>query len=270
MHYTDYTPSYPFNVAQQKGKDHLIQALQDYKYQNWTLNRAKIKAANPQIIPTTPGTKHHTTKMKNTHTVVVYHKRLSESCKNICSTHCIQMPFKGGKTIRDLLVTPKDKDTIFQKSRVICRYTCNRVDLVDRYIGDSARTFAERLKDCFEVPFPINYHYNIRGHATAADSFSILGREDKSLTRSIKEAIFTRVNDPSLTRNIGKYQLPDVSSDITYVTYMVVQNNIRITNYSNICYDQHIGNSIFYYRTWFCLLFQNPSYQIPQVPSWGL
>ena len=37
------------------------------------------------------------------------------------------------------------------------------------------------------------------------DNFSIVGREE--IAKFIKEAILIRVNDPSLNRNIGKYQL---------------------------------------------------------------
>ena len=51
-----------------------------------------------------------------------YTKGLSETFKNICSKHGIQMHFKEAKTIRDLLVTPKDKDTIFQESGFLYRY----------------------------------------------------------------------------------------------------------------------------------------------------
>ena len=44
--------------------------------------------------------------------VVPYVKSMSESCKNICRKHGIEMYFKGDNTIKDLLVHPKDKDTI--------------------------------------------------------------------------------------------------------------------------------------------------------------
>ena len=34
--------------------------------------------------------------------------------------------------------------------------------------------------------------------------------EAQGLTRNIKEAIYMKVNDPSLNRNLGKFQLPQV------------------------------------------------------------
>ena len=36
----------------------------------------------------------------------------------------------------------------------------------------------------------------------------------QSIARSIKEAILIRVNDPSLNRNIGKYQLPHIWDEV--------------------------------------------------------
>ena len=60
------------------------------------------------------------------------------------------------------------------------------------------------------VPSPIHHHYNTTGHELSLDNFSIVGREDQSIARTIKEAILIRVNDPSLNRNIGKYQLPHI------------------------------------------------------------
>ena len=44
--------------------------------------------------------------------VVPYIKGMSESCKNICRKNGIQMHFRGDSPIKDLLVNPKDRDTI--------------------------------------------------------------------------------------------------------------------------------------------------------------
>ena len=46
----------------------------------------------------------------------------------------------------------------------------------------------------------------------------IVGREDQNLTRAIKEALFIRVNDPSLNRNIGKYHLPHIWDEVLHTT----------------------------------------------------
>ena len=61
---------------------------------------------------------------------------------------------RGGRTIRYLLVNPKYIDTILEKSGVIYRYKCGRMDCEDEYIGESGRAFAERFKEDIKPPHP--------------------------------------------------------------------------------------------------------------------
>ena len=81
-------------------------------------------------------------------------------------------------------------------------------------IGESSRTFGERFKEHLKAPSPIYDHQNITGHDTTIGNFSILGREDQNLIRAIIEAIYIRVNNPSLNRNIGKYHLPHIWDEV--------------------------------------------------------
>ena len=126
------------------------------------------------------------------------------------------MFFKGGNTIKDLLVHSKDRDTILQKGGVIYRFRCGRVDCKEEYMGESGRTFVERFREHTKAPSPIHDHHNITGHELSLDNFSIVGREDQSIARTIKEAILIRVNDPSLNRSIGKYQLPHIWDEVLF------------------------------------------------------
>ena len=86
----------------------------------------------------------------------------------------------------------------------------NRVDCEEEYIGESARNFAERFKEHLKTPSPIHDHSTISGHNVTIDNFEIVGREGQNLLRTIKEALYIRVNDPSLNKNIGKYHLPHI------------------------------------------------------------
>ena len=151
---------------------------------------------------------------KKPYIVVPYIQGLSESCKNICRNHGVEMYFKGGSTIKDLLVHPKDKDNILQKSGVIYRYRCGRVDCNEEYIGESGRTFDERFREHMRAPSPILDLQTITGHEVSLDNFSIVGREDQNIVRTIKEAILIRVNDPFLNRNIGKFQLSQIWDEV--------------------------------------------------------
>ena len=124
------------------------------------------------------------------------------------------MYFKEGRIIKDLLVKPKDRDTIWQESGVIYRYRCGRVHCEEEYIRESGRTFTGRYKEHVKAPSPIHDHHNTTCHDIYIDNFSIVGREDQYLARSITVAIFIRVNDPSLYRNIDKYQMVHIWYEI--------------------------------------------------------
>ena len=128
----------------------------------------------------------------------------------------MQVHLKGGLTIKKLLKAPKDKDTIMKKRGVIYRYKCNRVECVEEYIGESARNFAERFKEHLKTPSPIYDHSIISGHSVTIDNFSIVGREDQNLLRTIIEALYIRVNNPSLNKNIGKYHLPHIWDEVLH------------------------------------------------------
>ena len=57
------------------------------------------------------------------------------------------MHFKGGTTIKDLLVHPKDKDTILQKSGVIYRYSVAGMTVKKNIFGNQAELLQKGLKN---------------------------------------------------------------------------------------------------------------------------
>ena len=122
--------------------------------------------------------------------VVPYIQGMEESCKDICRKHRVNMYFK------------------------FYRFRHGRVNCEEEYIGESGRTFAERFREHMKAASPIIGHCNITGHEVSLDNFSTVGREDQNIARTIKEAILIRVNDPTLNRNIGKYQLPHIWDEV--------------------------------------------------------
>ena len=74
------------------------------------------------------------------------------------------------------------------------------------------------FKEHQKAPSPIFDHCNTSGHKVTINNFTIVGREDQNLTRAIKEALFIRVNDPSLNRSIGKYHLPHIWDEVLHTT----------------------------------------------------
>ena len=151
---------------------------------------------------------------RRTYITVPYSKGLSESFQNTCKKYGIQVYFRGSKTIKDLLVEPKDRDHITQKSGIIYRYKCDRVECEDEYIGETARTFGERFKEHPKHLSPIYDHSNITGHNTTLDNLRKVGSEDQNLMRLIKETVYIRVNGPFLNKNIGKYHLPHIWDEV--------------------------------------------------------
>ena len=143
----------------------------------WALNGASIKQKKTNRTNQDSNNRRNNTGFNNNnpYIVVPYVKGMSESGKNICRKHGIDMHFKGGSTIKDLLVHYKDKDTTLQKRGVIYRYKCGRVDC-EEYIGESGRTFVERFREHMRAPSPIHNHHSTTGHDLSLETFSTVGR----------------------------------------------------------------------------------------------
>ena len=110
------------------------------------------------------------------HIVIPYTQGLCESIKKICGRYGIQTHFKGGRTIKNLLVSPKDKDPMVNQSGAIYRYQCGDLGCDNEYIGETSRTFGERYKEHLKPPSAIHHHSIQTGHTTNQNNFQIIGR----------------------------------------------------------------------------------------------
>ena len=199
----------------QKEIKHLRKALTHCKYPKWALNRVEkglpsqpvrlimwltvraLQAPNPT-----------TNKVKTKgHIVIPYTQDLCKGIKRICRRYGIQTNFKGNSTIKNLLVSPKDKDPMANKNGAIYWFQCGHLTCDDEYIGETSRIFGERFKEHLKEPSPVHNHSISTDHPTPLDNFQIIGREDPVIARTIKESIYIRVNNPILNRNIGKCNL---------------------------------------------------------------
>ena len=116
--------------------------------------------------------------------------------KHECVKTGVQVHFKGNNTIKDLLVAPKDRDSIINKGGIIYRYKYNQPGCIMEHIGETGRNFGDRYREHLQAPSPIYDHANTTGHTIKLDSFSIVDREYQGITRTLKEAMFIRVNAP--------------------------------------------------------------------------
>ena len=195
----------------EKELQHLEQVLGLCKYPKWAIGKIFNKHQQKE--------KKQTPRIKypaKCHIVVPYIEGIGESLKKICKKHGVDMHFKGGQTLKNILMSPKDKDGITSKNSVIYSYTCGSIDYGEEYIGELGRTFGERYKEHLKAPSPIFQHQTISSHETSIENFKIIRREDNSLARTIKESMYIRVNNPTLNRNIGKYNLPHIWDNILF------------------------------------------------------
>ena len=110
---------------QPRAEDHLHSALRKCKYPNWALNKIRIKAKKAATNKDN-NNRTNTNNNQKSYIVVSYYSGLSESIKKVGSKYGVQVYFKGGTTIKNLLMAPKDTDPIQKKSGVIYRYQCDR------------------------------------------------------------------------------------------------------------------------------------------------
>ena len=117
-----------------------------------------------------------TNDIKNkSHIVIPYTQGLYESIKKMCGRYGIQTHFKGGRTIKSLLVSPKYKDPMVNQSGAIYWYQCGDLGCDDEYIGKTSRTFGERYNEHLKAPSTIHQHSSQTGHPTSHNNFQIIG-----------------------------------------------------------------------------------------------
>ena len=148
----------------QKEKDHLRKALTKCKYPKWALDKVEKRLNRSSRQVNDGGTNNaqsanHEVQNKE-HIVTPYTQGLCESIKRICGRYGIQTHFKGGRTIKNLLVSPKDKDSMLNQSGAIYWYQCGHLSCDDEYIGKTSRTFGERYKEHLKPPSAIHHHSN--------------------------------------------------------------------------------------------------------------
>ena len=239
----------------QKELQHLRKALIRCKYPNWAINRVQSKYINSNWEDnnkknnlqdnSNPSTnmdkanqsRDNITNSQDTHNpsasteeaptrqkptigfvVIPYTQGIAESFRKMCGTHGMQTYFKGNTTINQDLIQPKDQDPKDKKSGVICSYQCGDIACGEKYKGTTSRTLGERYKEHLKQPSPILVHIQQTGHNSTSKNFKIIGREDQGLARTIKEAIYIRVNNPTLDRNIGKYNLNHIWDSVLFNT----------------------------------------------------
>ena len=198
--------------------EHLRKVLTYCKYLKWALDRVEKRLTKPTSEASnvannqgTTGIPPMTNEVKTKgHIVIPYTQGLCKSIKKVCSRYGIQTHFKGYSTIKNILVSPKDKDPMANKSGPIYWLQSGDLTCDDEYIGETSRTFEERFKEHLKEPSPVHNHSINTGHPSTLHNFQIIGSKEQGIARTIKESIYIRANNPTLNRNIGKFNLHHV------------------------------------------------------------
>ena len=91
---------------------------------------------------------------------------------------------KDSRKLKNILLTPKYKDTIQQETGIKYWYMCDIMNWM--YIGESSRTFGKSFKEHLKAPSPI---HSTTDHTTTLDNFNLVGREGQDFSMPIKKLI---------------------------------------------------------------------------------
>ena len=158
----------------QKAMEHLRKVLTHFKYPKWALDKVEKRLTKPSSEVSNKADSQCTADVQpctnevNTkgYVVISYTQGLCKSIREICSRFGIQTHFKGNSIINSLVVSPKDKDPMANKSGAIYWFQCGDLTCDDEYIGETSRTFGERFKEHLKEPSPIHHHSINTGHPT--------------------------------------------------------------------------------------------------------
>ena len=197
--------------------NHVKQALGNCGYPPWTLEKAKPKDSPPA------SSRDGGTKTKPTgHITLSYVPKVSENLRRIFGKYGVQVHFKPANTLRQVLVRPKDPTPPKERCGPVYLIKCEGGDndpCEAAYIGETERTLKARIMEhrrpsCTSSEVSQHIHRYHIGHSFDMDNVKILDQDPDWFRRGVKEAIQIRTLKPSLNRDGGRYQLPEVWDNI--------------------------------------------------------
>ena len=91
---------------------------------------------------------------KNISIEVPYIQGLGDRFKRTSNSKGMQVQFKGTNTIKTLLMAPKYRNNKIQRRRVIYKFKFPYINCPEEFIGESSRTFGDRLKEHLRASSP--------------------------------------------------------------------------------------------------------------------
>ena len=194
---------------------HIRTALQHCQFPEWALNQWQHKFTHPNQPNTTNNNNNNNNNSpannKNNITIVVPSMpNTGEKFRKLCKKKRHTSTLQGHQHIKDSTRKPQGQGPQNNQTGIIYHSQCPQINCPSAYIGESGRSLGERVKEHFKAPSPIHLHSTTTGHSMDPEQFNIIHKEVSSHSRTIREAMFICIRDPTLNRNLGKYQLPHI------------------------------------------------------------
>ena len=183
-------------------KAHIRSALEKCGYPDWSFEKA-IKSSSPQSKINVAST---TTKARVT---IPYSAGLSEKIKNTYKSFAIAASYKPVNNLRSKLVHVKDKTPRDKQCNVVYGLKCSDAGCDESYVGETKQSIKARFNQHRRGSSKENQdsavftHSKHSGHQFNSDDIIILDKEEKWFERGVKEAIWERVEKPSLNKKGG-------------------------------------------------------------------
>ena len=194
-------------------KEHINNALGKCQYPAWALKKATVQRQKKNC------SKDSAKPQNKGFVVLPYIKGTSEALKRTFQNYGVKVVFKPTQTLRQYLVSPKDKtdkkDITGAVYHIPCQGITTRGQCKETYIGETERNVKTRFNEHrrpSSTKSEVSQHIHIEspGHTVDFDKVKILDRDPRYLERGIKEAIYIRTHKPTLNRDRGRYNLPKV------------------------------------------------------------
>ena len=188
--------SFPELLAEEM--DHLDEVLRYNNYPKWMIKQggSNNSTAGRLIDPETGN------EVKKTVFISApYFPGLSESFKQLFRYTHVQVCFKGQKTIKSMLMHPKDKVDPSRKKDIVYQWSCTNQGCKSSYIRETSRSLCEHVKEHSKEGSnsAMYQHCTTKGHPLPnIDQFKVIDQEKSQIAHEAKEAIHIRKTDPEL------------------------------------------------------------------------
>ena len=196
--------SHPEEVL--KEKQHIKTALGHCGYPDWAFHKAgkSYKDQPSEAAERGPGGGRPPTRI-----TIPYVEGLSDRLRKTFKQFNIQASGKPANLLRHKLGSVKDKTPQEKRSHLVYGLKCPAGGCDKTYVGETQQALKKRASQHRKPTSGDQYnsaiftHLQESGHSFKDSDFVILDREDKWFERGVKEALFERIEKPSLNKAGG-------------------------------------------------------------------